>query len=609
MNSPDTWLQLLLADVSVDELDAHRRSLEPSAEVESEARRALQLQARLRDRSQRAASLAALSDIASRLTSTRDLAELLHDIAVHARQLLRTDVTYLALLEVDPDVEPGQRLRIRYFDGLLGGRAAREIRLSTTSGLAGRIIETGLASSTADYLSDTTISHESDSDAFAGEERLRSILGVPLRARGTVLGVLFAAERAVRPFSEDETSLLAGFAGHAAVAIENARLLEAERTAAAQVRAAHELLRRHSAATERAIVLHERLTQAAVRGGGPEAVVQSLSDVLGMPVQLLDARDRSLTGPDLGIAAPASLLPAGDQRTVILPGDDGGARILCPVVATDEYLGCLVALGAASSSEAEVRLLERGAAGIALALVQQRAITEAAARSRGELLTALVDGGDPEVLTRRAVGLEVDLSRRHVLVVVQADDAAGRAELAELVRRHDGLLAERSGRIVVLLPRGVDLEPLARSCTAAVSPPIQGARDVPGAYASARRCLQATLALGRCHLVATAGSLGLYGFLLSASGPQEASEFVERTVGRLLQHDEERSSALAPTLEEYLANGRQHNAAAASLHIHPNTLYQRLARISSVLGDDWRQPDQALDLLVALRLHRLAIAL
>jgi hypothetical protein len=42
------------------------------------------------------------------------------------------------------------------------------------------------------------------------------------------------------------------------------------------------------------------------------------------------------------------------------------------------------------------------------------------------------------------------------------------------------------------------------------------------------------------------------------------------------------------------------------LHIHPNTLYQRLARVGAVLGEGWREPDAVLELHLALRLHRLA---
>ena len=42
-----------------------------------------------------------------------------------------------------------------------------------------------------------------------------------------------------------------------------------------------------------------------------------------------------------------------------------------------------------------------------------------------------------------------------------------------------------------------------------------------------------------------------------------------------------------------------------ALHVHPNTVTQRLDRVGELLGDDWRDPARGLDLQLALRVHRL----
>jgi DNA-binding PucR family transcriptional regulator len=129
---------------------------------------------------------------------------------------------------------------------------------------------------------------------------------------------------------------------------------------------------------------------------------------------------------------------------------------------------------------------------------------------------------------------------------------------------------------------------------------------VPEAHAEAKRCLAAALALGRRHLVASADSLGVYRFLLASDARDDSAAFVRHTLGPLLDHDEAKGSDLTRTVEAYLSSGRQHTATAEALHIHPNTLYQRLTRITAILGEDWRTPDRALDVHVAVRLHRLA---
>jgi DNA-binding PucR family transcriptional regulator len=59
----------------------------------------------------------------------------------------------------------------------------------------------------------------------------------------------------------------------------------------------------------------------------------------------------------------------------------------------------------------------------------------------------------------------------------------------------------------------------------------------------------------------------------------------------------------------YLDTGRHHAATAERLHVHANTLYQRLARVGTVLGEGWKDGEAALELHLALRLHRLARSL
>ena len=90
-----------------------------------------------------------------------------------------------------------------------------------------------------------------------------------------------------------------------------------------------------------------------------------------------------------------------------------------------------------------------------------------------------------------------------------------------------------------------------------------------------------------------------------AADDGDVAGYLERVLGPLLAYDRRRGSDLLGTLEAYFAAGSSLRGAAAALHVHVNTVGQRLERVATLLGEDWQHPDRALELQLALRLRRL----
>jgi DNA-binding PucR family transcriptional regulator len=80
---------------------------------------------------------------------------------------------------------------------------------------------------------------------------------------------------------------------------------------------------------------------------------------------------------------------------------------------------------------------------------------------------------------------------------------------------------------------------------------------------------------------------------------------VASSIGAVLDYDQRRGTELVTTLEAWFGTGGRAPEAAKILHVHPNTIAQRLERITTLLGDDWRDQRNALDIQLALRLWRL----
>jgi sugar diacid utilization regulator len=290
-------------------------------------------------------------------------------------------------------------------------------------------------------------------------------------------------------------------------------------------------------------------------------------------------------------------------------------------VAGTEVLGRLVLTRDGAPRPADVRVLERGAVVTALLLLFNRHLAEVANRGRRDLLEGLLNGSvtDPDEVSARAADLDAELGGELVLVVcaVQGHRADAEQAASFYAGHKHGLSARVDGHLVFLIP-GADAGTLARDAsawlgrvlgsrvTAAGEPlPTGGpmASTVTLAHRKALDSLAALHALGREGQGASMAELGFIGVLLSAG--DTGSRFVADTIGPLLDYDRARGSELVATLAAWFGAGGHLGRTATALHVHVNTVAQRLTRIGKLLGPDWCEPGRALELQMALQLHGL----
>ncbi|WP_243713428.1 GAF domain-containing protein [Actinomadura sp. 6K520] len=621
------FLELLAREASPVEFEgplvqARAEGASPAFLEELEAAKlaALRVRAVMRRHARREAELEALFDTAGDLAGLRDLDAVLEAITRRARRLLNADIAYLTL----NDDELGETY-MRVTDGSVSA-AFRRLRLPMGTGLVGLVAQTAMPYTSSHYLGDEQFQHQGFIDDAVAEEGIVAILGVPMRLGSRVIGVLTAANRSERPFDPEEVALLGSLAAHAAVAIDNARLLHETRTALEELSTANEEIKARSAAVERAARAHDRMTAVVVRGGGVEDVAAIVTELLGGTLHVLDADSRRLatTGTvsaplddDELVGVSASAHSARAQGRTVRRGD----LWIASVSAGEEMLGTLVLRTADEVSDADQRILERAALVTALLLLFQRSVTEAEGRVRGELLDDLLSGRQvgAEALTARARRVNVDLSAPHVVLCAKygAQEYRQRAAFwaASYAAVERGLAASRAEEIVLLLPgdrpgetaRRIAKElgaSLGGPATIGAAGPVRGPADVAAAHREAQRCAGALESLGRLGDGADATELGFVGLLLGDD--RDVSGFLTRAIGPVLDYDERRGTALVRTLEAYFGTGGSLSRTAGLLHIHVNTVSQRLERIARLLGEDWHTPERALELQLALRLHRLS---
>jgi GAF domain-containing protein len=432
------------------------------------------------------------------------------------------------------------------------------------------------------------------------EERFQSLVSVPIFGRGgAVVGVITLHTEAPREFTKEEVEFLVSSASLVAGAIENARLYDETRKRIEELEHLTEL----GETISRAQALTELLPAVTARG-------LQLLRAERCHIYLLDAGSDELrlraSSPE-GSAARETI-----SLSEIAPELRKGrrSRVAQPLVANDELLGLLVAEGTTALDLAGAVANQTAVAIKKIELIEH--LTEK--NLIKDFFEELVRGTGQGALDVRAARLRCDLDERH-LVVVAAPPSDELERLLDSVaagslldRRQDSIRAivriPSDGEAVLLdRLRGIYGE-LDEPVAIGVSNPCKGAASFAAGFEEAEHALAGTSVLRAEPSLMTYDELGPYKYLLRMSIDSGARDSHREAIRRLADYDEQRSTFLLRTLEEFLRRRGNISATAEALYVHPNTLRQRLRRIQELSGVDLRKEDWLM-LEIALKLVRL----
>ncbi|MDT6984467.1 helix-turn-helix domain-containing protein [Streptomyces lusitanus] len=601
-------------------LDAARRNETSDgrlAELDQAVRLASRVRAMIGHAQQREAGLAALVDTAHDLTLVHGTDALLHEIARRTRRLLNVDMAYVALRDADDE---GAGSVIRAAEGDTTSLSVG-LRTSDDSGLGSLVQRSGAPAWSPDYLADRDLPRSPDIDAVVRAEGLHAILAVPLGHGTTVFGTLYGADRKVRHFTPDEISLMRSLGKVAGVAVERARLLEDTRAEVTELERDTSRARSSLHAQRRVEAAYIRLIDLVLAGCDPRTLAEAAARELSGALVVRDCVGRRV----VAIGTPPELAEDDVLRWTYdahaagrpVPVPEGGW--VAPVTAGGENLGALLLVpDEPLTDDFGVRLLQLTAWAVALILLLQRTSAVAHDQLRDELLEELLSDIRPQPprLIPRARRLGIAVDEPHVVVLARPEGGPeGRAAAwaSSYAHRMSGLMRVREGCVTLLIPGEAplaaahavsrELTPLVgRPVTIGAAGPVSAPDRVAQAHREALSCLEALTELGNIGSVATPQQMGFLGVLLSET--HGVGDYVESVIGPVLAYDAQRFTELTRTLDAYFASSSSPTRAASALHVHPNTVSRRLERITELLGSNWQDPDRALEIQLALRLHR-----
>nr|BFE57811.1 helix-turn-helix domain-containing protein [Dactylosporangium thailandense] len=388
------------------------------------------------------------------------------------------------------------------------------------------------------------------------------------------------------------------------------------------------------------------------------AMANAAAGLVGGPVTVEDRGGRVLAfssrqeeGDEARIATildrqvPAEKLRALEQRgdfqnlyrtdgPIYIDGIAGKPRAAIAVRAGGEILGSIWVVVDGPLSEVQDRALRESAKLAALQLLRQRSSADAERRLRADLLATVLEGGAGASRAAARLGLTGEPACVLAVLAVDAnpppgdlapavtpDRVAAGDLLAGALALHLSAIHPRAavaglgGVIYAVLPttsearaQRIAEEFLGRIGTR--MPALIGIGRVAGRPTDLRRSRadgdRVLRVLARGHSrprVARLPEVYVASLLEDLSDRIAAEEDVpDVAVVRLRAHDARHQTAFTETLAAWLDSFGDVPAAAAAVHVHPNTFRYRLKRIAEVSGIDLADPDDRFEAMLQLRL-------
>jgi purine catabolism regulator len=404
---------------------------------------------------------------------------------------------------------------------------------------------------------------------------------------------------------------------------------------------------------QRSLAVHEKLTKIVLEEKGLEAILSTLSALVGCSAVLFDfhgvvlceAAYRRRLGGELiaDLWGRISDRRADRQNFALtIAGVASGVQVY-PVVASHR-IGAFLAVVKDSGdfSEYDRIILHNVVTVTALELVKKKAVAETEKRLAGDFFDELIASDlYEEEIARRLAFFGLDPLSPHLILLLDIDAAPeGGADAAqagaqdvrerlhwavdEFMARRDVLFisASRADSVVILVQPGKadgsDVIGLAGELQAAIGQllpevsvslgigrPHRQLIDLRQSYYEASYAIKIRTLKGERRVIASFDDLGSYGLLLGLQDTLSLQVFYDSVLGKLQEYDEQNSSDLVKSLACFLEANGHWGDAAEKLYVHRHTLRYRMKRVEEITGRDLDQSQDRMEFWLALKAKEL----
>ncbi|QRG68891.1 helix-turn-helix domain-containing protein [Brevibacillus choshinensis] len=416
-----------------------------------------------------------------------------------------------------------------------------------------------------------------------------------------------------RGFTERDLKLLQGFSSQVAIAFHNAKLYKEAHMHLEESRQLSKELNRKNQLFQKRISVHETLTQLSLTNKGIHKMISEINRMLGRHVVYVDFLDTEnfpgrRPSPSLSFDRIAAYFPV-TQKSAVTATISSQEYYLYPIFIGKVLLGCMIVTLSHPLNQMDVVTIEQSGSVLALEMVKNISMTELYHKKAHTFFTQLLEKQDYEALLSKGLPFNFKVN---TYTFVALCEIPGSFEPYEVEARVQRLLAKVNQRLssinkltfgfhnkITLLFSVNDaaevklilsqLEAIVREWLntdkhllyGGIGTPYPNAEEIAKSYEEAQKTLSFLINRNQSGLMRFE-EIGINRFFLNQSS-QDIERFTEE-VFLPLRSDHAPNSDLETTLMLYVTSNQSAMETAKKLHIHINTLYQRLKRIEERLG-------------------------
>jgi Regulator of polyketide synthase expression len=468
------------------------------------------------------------------------------------------------------------------------------------------------------------VSHLYDSHQF---DECKSIISVPIRIEGKTECVLIVYQNGTTSLlTEADMRLLESFSDQVSIVLTNSRLY-------GSLTRQNQILRKRDE-------IHAALMSLSLRNKGAVSVVTELTRMVGLPFSFLDLLDNEWhpkRRKDPGGWTNEKLralfaTERGPCYRVSLPDEEdrAGLAYLHPLASGEDCLGYLIVELKEEMEPEQLLALEQGSSILTLELMRKQSMADFYNKKTQDLFNEMLLSPDPAVYRSRMYELGADPDSDWNVALLELKASVGLQAQSLLVHRFVAFVRERlpnkfapilfgsGNKVTAVLSSTATMSNLnlvnvlnnimkewERSGEAMVNGGVgsshPGARSLNKSYEEADKALAYQITRGVTGLIRYS-DIGVNRLFVRQKA-EDLEAFVQ-DIFAPLRSKRDSGSSLEETLLVYMACGRSANQAAEQLHIHINTLYQRIRKIEEILGLSFDDQENLLRLQLACYLRQ-----